>query len=126
MDPRPELWAPAISGHSTDYFREYVDMMSGDWKDRDYAEFLERNNFDYLVVENGSKLATYLKDFPNDYVSLLGTGDYTLWGKKGDPGTSGASSNASSASTAADNGTNSANPSSSNTSNGRDASAQQM
>ncbi len=126
MDPRPELWAPAISGHSTDYFREYVDMMSGDWKDRDYAEFLERNNFDYLVVENGSKLATYLKDFPNDYVSLLGTGDYTLWGKKGDPGTSGTSSNAGSASTAADNGTNSANPSSSNTSNGRDASAQQM
>ncbi len=127
MDPRPELWSPAISGHSTDYYREYTDMLvNDDWTDRDYAEFLDKYDFQYLIVENGTKIATYLKDFRKDYMSLLGTGDYTLWGKKDDPGTSGASSNASSASTAADNGTNSANPSSSNTSNGRDASAQQM
>ena len=127
MDPRPELWSPAISGHSTDYYREYVDMMRGDgWTDRDYEQFLARNDFDYLIVEKGTKIATYLKDFPNDYVSLLGTGDYTLWGKKGDPGTNGANSDAGSASTAAENGTSSATPNSSNTSNGRDTSAQQM
>lgn len=123
MDPRPELWAPAISGHSTDYYREYVDMMGDDWKDRDYAEFLDRNNFDYLVVENGSKLATYLKDFPNDYTSLLGTGNYTLWGKKGDPGTNNTS--AGGAGAGAEAGTGSAgNSGSANTANGRDASAQ--
>ncbi len=104
MDPRPELWSPAISGHSTDYYREYVDMMRGDgWTDRDYEQFLARNDFDYLIVEKGTKVATYLKDFPSDYASLLGTGDYTLWGKKGDPGTNGANSDAGSASTAAAN-----------------------
>lgn len=81
MDPRPELWSPGITGLETDYYREYVDMQSGDWTDRDYEQFLERNGFQYLIVENGTKIATYLKDFQSDYISLLGTGDYTLWGK---------------------------------------------
>lgn len=92
MDPRPELWAPGISGHGEDYYREYVDMMSNDdWTDRDFANFLAKYDFQYLIVENGTKISDYLKSFPTDYMSLLGTGDYTLWGKK-DAATGSASS----------------------------------
>lgn len=92
MDPRPELWAPAISGQDEDHYREYVDMMgNSDWTDRDFANFLAKYDFQYLIVENGTKISDYLKSFPTDYMSLLGTGDYTLWGKK-DAATSSASS----------------------------------
>ena len=66
----------------TDYYNEYVDMMRGDWTDRDFKEFLERYDFDYLLIEKDTKLETYLKDFQSDYASLLGTGNYVLWGRK--------------------------------------------
>ena len=82
MDPRPELWNSAMTGAETDYYNEYVDMMRGDWTDRDFKEFLERYDFDYLLVEKDTKLETYLKDFQSDYASLLGTGNYVLWGRK--------------------------------------------
>lgn len=82
MDPRPELWNSAMTGQETDYFNEYVDMLRGDWTDRDYADFLARYDFDYLLVEKDTKLETYLKDFQSDYTSLLGTGNYVLWGRK--------------------------------------------
>lgn len=83
MDPRPELWTPGISGQDTNYYEEYVDMLTDeDWTDRDFAEFLAKYDFQYLIVDNESRLAEYLKDFRTDYMSLLGTGNYTLWGKK--------------------------------------------
>lgn len=137
MDPRPELWAPGISGQDEDYYHEYTDMLlNEDWTDRDYANFLAKYDFQYLIVENGSKLARYLKDFRTDYVSLLGTGDYTLWGKKdmdvpasagskyGDAAEDGAATQADGGSTGAGTGTGgSSGDSGSYAANGRDPSA---
>ena len=82
MDPRPELWGSAMTGADVDYYNEYVDMLRGDWTDRDYADFLSRYDFDYLLVEKDTTLDKYLKEFQSDYQSLLGTGNYVLWGRK--------------------------------------------
>lgn len=78
IDSRLEIWNSSINGVGEDYYNEYVDMTKGYWTDEEFQEFLDENDFDYLIVERDSAVEEYLKD-AQGYRNAMGTDFYSLW-----------------------------------------------
>jgi len=74
MDARPELFQTEINGQE-DVYTEYVNVQNGDI---DYAEFLDKYGFTYLIVSDGALLGMYLSLDPGYEVVVDGNG-YTMY-----------------------------------------------
>lgn len=76
MDPRPELWQPAITGLDEEYYFDYVDMAKGHLA---VNEYLLDKNFDYLIVDDETKIAEYLEENPAFAEVVLDGNGYKLY-----------------------------------------------
>lgn len=78
IDPRPELWEPAITGREEHFYQDFVDFAQS----RVSAGTLMRKyDFDYLIAYTNSDLADYLTSDQDTYhVVVYGVG-YRLWAK---------------------------------------------
>ncbi len=78
MDPRPELWAPGISGQDFDYYVEYIDMSTGEVG---FDVYIEKYDFDAFVIPKNEAAADYLER-EWDYVSIPSGDDYSAFVKR--------------------------------------------
>ena len=78
MDPRPELWEPNITGVDRHYYQEFVDFAHGAIYSSDVVS---EYDFDFLIVESGSDLATYLRK-SDSYETVCSGSGYQVWAKK--------------------------------------------
>ena len=74
MDARPELFQTEINGQE-DVYTEYVNVQNGTI---DYAEFLDKYGFTYLIVSDGALLGMYLSLDTGYEVVVEGNG-YTMY-----------------------------------------------
>lgn len=74
IDPRPELLNSAITGAPEDYYFEYVDFIRGRTPVEDYVE---KYGFDYLIADDGTAIADWLKD--NGYIAVVDGNGYKLF-----------------------------------------------
>ena len=77
IDPRPELWEPAITGINRHFYQEFVDFAQSKSTTR---ELLEEYDFDFMIVYSSSDLATDLSKRSDYQVVKTGSG-YKLWEK---------------------------------------------
>lgn len=77
-DSRVEVWNSAISGLDRELHDEYVDMTLGLWSADQFKQFVEENDFDYLIAEANSPLHAYLISDP-EFQNILGTQYYELY-----------------------------------------------
>ncbi len=78
IDPRPELWSPAMTGQTIDYYKEYVDMSTGDIS---FSAYSQRFDFDVLIFPTESGAGSYYKD-NEDYVAIPSGEGYRAYAKK--------------------------------------------
>lgn len=78
IDPRPELWSPAITGHDKDYYLEYLDMAYGDMF---FDEYISLNDLNVFIIPDEENLAAM---FRNDWTfAEIPSGDgYTAFVKR--------------------------------------------
>lgn len=80
LDSRVELWDSPINGTGEDRYGDYVDLMYEDSTKAARSAFITDNDFDYLLLESDSPLNDILRE-DQDYSTLIGNNDYTLWRK---------------------------------------------
>lgn len=78
MDPRPELWAPSITGLSFNYYEEFVDMTMGDTYIDDYIAKYDLNVY---VVDKTDASVDIFKD-QEVYLEISGGSDYRAFIKR--------------------------------------------
>lgn len=78
MDPRPELWAPSITGLSFDYYKEFVDMTLGDTYIDDYIAKYDLNVY---VVDKTDASVDIFKN-QEIYLEISGGSDYRAFIKR--------------------------------------------
>lgn len=78
MDPRPEIWAPPITGEDFDYYREYVDMAQGTTV---FNLYRDKYDFDVFILPSDEAAIDILR---NDwtYMQLPGGDDYVAFAKR--------------------------------------------
>lgn len=72
IDPRPELWSPSITGSSTDYYKEFVDMSNGETYVDDY---IEKYNLNVYIVPKEDAAVDMLKN-QEIYLEISGGDGY--------------------------------------------------
>lgn len=78
MDPRPELWAPSVTGLSFDYYTEFVDMTLGDTYIDDYIAKYDLNVY---VVDKADASVDIFKN-QEIYLEISGGDDYRAFIKR--------------------------------------------
>lgn len=78
MDPRPELWAPAITKQDFDYYVEYIDMARGNTS---FNKYMEKYDFDVYIIPTNEAAADLVKGDP-DYIEIPSGADYYAFAKK--------------------------------------------
>lgn len=78
MDPRPELWAPAITKQDFDYYVEYIDMARGRTS---FNQYMEKYDFDVYIIPTNEAAADLVKGDP-DYIEIPSGNDYYAFAKK--------------------------------------------
>lgn len=78
MDPRPEIWASAITGSDFDFYEEYVDMAQGTTV---FNEYMDKYDFDVFVLPSDEDAASLLSN-DWDYMKLPGGSDYVAFAKR--------------------------------------------
>lgn len=78
MDPRPEIWAPRITGDAFDYYKEYVDMSQGSIV---FNLYKDKYDFDVFILPSDEPALEILKNDWN-YVRLPSGDDYAAYAKR--------------------------------------------
>ena len=77
VEARPELYFESFNGKQ-DLMNDYTSYMSEYHTNKEYQEFLDKYNFDYLCFAEKTGFRTFLEDH-KEYDLVLETEEYTLW-----------------------------------------------
>ena len=77
MDARPELWNSSISKNGADRYNEYIDMTKNKVS---VASYLDGKDFDFAIVNDNTKIQTYLNGSSEWVLATKGEG-YSLYQK---------------------------------------------
>lgn len=89
-DARPELYTKELSKKSTKILRDLEKILNNNPNPGFYQKFLERENFDYLILSKENTFKLYLNMHPEQYtkistnksMTLYKRNDITNWSKK--------------------------------------------
>ena len=79
MDPRPELWEPAITKQETHYYQEYVLFQNGEI---DIKEYMSKYDWDFYIVRDNSPLEEYMTNNSQKYQIAKKCNGYKVWEDK--------------------------------------------
>ncbi|MCI9129061.1 MAG: hypothetical protein HFJ65_01905 [Eggerthellaceae bacterium] len=77
VDARPEIWDSNINRLGYDYYKEYVEMSSGNIY---FNTYNEKYDFDVFVIDSGAGTDPYFEDDPR-FQEIQGGDGYRAWAK---------------------------------------------